>query len=201
MKNNKTIIIVICFIIFSFLVLGIYGLILKKNRVNKEVETNYYLFKLDNQTFEIGLSVSEILKKGYSIDNTSLHKEELEYGEIMPILIKKNDDAQLYGLVYCDKEKCNDSNNKLIKMNFYNNSNVELLGNITYGTEKEKTLEQLGKQDGKFYLDSNYLAWAFYDKGTIGTPYYILEFADGKVSDIRIGLWWYEDEYEYTITK
>ena len=38
------------------------------------------------------------------------------------------------------------------------------------------------------------------DDGKIGEPYYLLRFnSSGRLEEIRIGVWWYEDEYEYTL--
>ena len=55
------------------------------------------------------------------------------------------------------------------------------------------------------YQDEELLVWTFGEKGKVGTPYYVLRFdnnsflADGEITEIRMGIWWYEEEYKHSV--
>ena len=71
---------------------------------------------------------------------------------------------------------------------------------LRIGLTYEEVKEKYGKEDGEFYQDESFLVWTFGEGGKIGNPYYLVKFnSNERVEEIRIGVWWYEDEYEYTL--
>ena len=114
--------------------------------------------------------------------------------------------AQFLGAFYCaESEKCKYDDTLLIKINFYEDSEVVVNDFIKYGVKYDEIVEKYGKEDGAFYQDEELLVWTFGEKGKIGTPYYVLRFdndsflANGEITEIRMGIWWYEEEYKHSV--
>ena len=88
----------------------------------------------------------------------------------------------------------------MIKANFYKKSNVIIDDFLKIGLSYDEVKEEYGKEDGKFYQDNSFLVWSFKEEGKIGNPYYLIKFnSKEKVEEIRIGVWWYEDEFSNTV--
>ena len=201
-------IIVFIFIICSFL----FGCYSKKNRsevlmsLNKD---NHLKFTLGEQEFYIGEKVSSYKAKDYTyedeyvIDNYLLESDSLSVHTFY-----HDNQASFLGALYCpSSENCKYDDTILVKMNFYKDSDVVVDDYIKIGMKYSDITSKYGKETGTFYQDENLLVWTFSDEGKIGEPYYILKFDKGglfsseKLVEIRIGVWWYEGEYQHTVKK
>lgn len=115
-----------------------------------------------------------------------------------------NNKRQFLATLYCpNSKKCDYDNTLLIKMNFHENASVVIDDTIKYGTYYSQIVKKYGDETGKFYQDENMLVWSL-GTGKIGEPYFIIKFAnsyfsDKRVEEIRVGIWWYEDEFEHTV--
>lgn len=172
-------------------------------------KTHYLKFTLNDKKFYLGGKVSKYKKNGYSYEDQYISDESyVESDSIAIYNFYNNDEAKFLGAFYCaEKEKCKYDDSILIKINFYEESNVVIDDFIKYGIKYDEIVEKYGKEDGKFYQDENLLVWTFGEKGKIGNPYYILRFdydgflSNGELIEIRMGIWWYEEEYEHTVLK
>ncbi|MBQ7136806.1 MAG: hypothetical protein IJO43_02365 [Bacilli bacterium] len=204
MKNKFPI-----FIVLTILLIVIFIFVINSNKEVKEPASgqqkfSYYSFDVDGEGFLIGEEVSYYEKKGYSYKDNYYSKNDFIVSDgFMPHLFYKNNNPVMYAAMHCQKEdKCSYSEARIIKINFYDAiGKVTFADFITIGTTVEEVEEKLGKADGTIYTNDNEKVWSFYDKGKVGTPYYVLEFGSGKVVNMKIGVWWYEDEYEHTIKK
>lgn len=194
-------------IILIILLIIIFIFVINSNKEVKEQtpqKDSYYSFKVDGKEILIGEEVSYYEKKGYSYKDNYYSKNDFIVSDgFMPHLFYKDGNPVMYAAMHCQKQdKCNYSEAHIIKINFYDTiGKVTLADFITIGTTYDEVEEKLGKPDGTIYTNDNEKVWSFYDKGKIGNPYYALEFDSGKVVNIKIGVWWYEDEYEHTIKK
>lgn len=210
-KQNKCWFWIIILVIIVSL-LFIYILV---NRPNKRRDallnierTDYTKFILDNKEFYIGDKVWEYKKKDISFEDKYLTEQSYVESDSIAMhnFYNKSKESQFLGMFYCAKfEKCKYEDTLLIKINFYPNSNVIVNDFIKYGIKYDEVVKAYGEEDGTFYQDEDFLVWTFGDKGKIGNPYYLLRFdnnsffSQGKLSEIRIGIWWYEDEYKHSV--
>jgi len=172
-------------------------------------KTNYLKFTIGEKDFYLGEKISNYKKKGCSYEDQYINDESYVEGDSIAIYnFYNNEEARFLGAFYCaEKEKCKYEDSVLVKINFYKNSDIIVNDYIKYGMKYEEIVEKYGKEDGTFYQDETLLVWSFGEKGKIGTPYYILRFDnDGwfptkELIEIRMGIWWYEEEYEYTVVK
>ena len=71
---------------------------------------------------------------------------------------------------------------------------------IKIGMKYDDVVDEYGEEDGKFYQDKSFLVWSLGEKNKIGEPYYLLKFnSSKKVEEIRIGIWWFEEEFEHIV--
>lgn len=180
-----------------------------KTLMNLE-QNEYQKFKIGDQEFYIGKDVPTYKSKGLSyIDDYISDEDRVIADSIAPYVFYIDGKPMFYGSLYCASTKeCKYDDTILIKINFYRDSNVIVNDFIKYGMKYDEVVEKYGKEDGAFYMDETALVWAFGEKGKIGEPYYILKFDSGGLfsfysglSEIRMGVWWYEGEYERTIVK
>ena len=189
---------------------------LNKPKTNERAEvllniekTNYLKFTLSDKEFYLGEKVSSYKKNGYSYEDQYMRDESyVESDSIAIYNFYNNNEAKFLGAFYCaETEKCKYDDSILIKINFYEESDVVIDDFIKYGIKYDKIVEKYGKEDGTFYQDENLLVWTFGEKGKIGNPYYILRFdydsflSDGELIEIRMGIWWYDEEYDHTVIK
>ncbi len=201
-KQNKK----MCFIILMSLVLLIGGIIVYKAVSNYYYEKNiHYSFKIDGKEFKIGEKVSYYEKKGYTYKDEYYKDTDIIVADgFIPHSFYSDNKAVMYAAIHCkEKENCHYSNGTIVKINFYNNIGEVMLSDfIKIGTTYDEIVSKLGEPDGKFYMNNSEYVWAFYDKGKINNPYYVLEFdSSKKVVRMKIGMWWYDGEYEYTVKK
>lgn len=174
-------------------------------KINK---THYMKFTLDDKEFYLGDKVSKYKENGISFEDQYLTDDSFVESDSIAMYNFYNKDkrAQFLGAFYCSEtKKCKYNDTLLLKVNFYEESDVVIDDFIKYGTKYKDIVEKYGKEDGTFYQDEELLVWTFGEKGKIGTPYYILRFdynsflSSGELIEIRMGIWWYEEEYEYTV--
>ena len=213
-KNNKKLIL-FCSIAVLFLLAVILFFVLNSKNQRSETLTNlekndYLKFSLDDNTFYLGDTVSDYKLKKYSYDETYLSEDAYVASDsiISQTFYNEKEEAQFLGALYCkDGSNCSYDDTILVKINFYEDSDVVVNEYIKFGMTYDDIVEKYGKEDGKFYQDSELLVWTFGEKGKIGEPYYILRFdnggwfSTGDLIEIRIGVWWYDGEYEHTVIK
>ena len=205
-------IMMICGIILIILLITLF--IIFVNSQNKRAdeltnieESNYVKFKLEDDELYLGKEVSSYISKGYSYDTEYITDEDYILGDSISMqTFYKDDEAKFLGVLYCPKkDKCTYKESTLVKINFYEDQSLLIDEFLKYGLYYDDIVEKYGKEDGKFYQNNELLVWSFGEKGKIGEPYYILRFdkgglfSTGKLTDIRIGVWWYDGEYEHTI--
>ncbi len=165
----------------------------------------HYTYKINNELFYIGELASYYEGKGYTYKDNYYNKSDIIVPDgFIPHSFYKDNKAMMYAAMHCAlKKNCSYSESKVVKINFYDNiENLLIADFITFGTPYEEIEKKLGKPDGKFYMNDKEYVWSFYDKGKINNPYYVLEFdSSSKVNGIKIGMWWYDGEYEYTVKK
>lgn len=197
------------YIIFSFLLLVIIliiSIILKPDRkkvLDSLVENEYYKFTIDGENYYLGEKISK-LNNGLSYDTNF---GNIVYGDSITTrtFFNQNNDAKFLGVLYCSSnEECDINNTSLVKVNFYNNSNVIVNDFIKIGVTYDEIIKKYGKENGYFYQDKDMLVWSLGEK--VGDPYYVLKFTKSlffgnKLSEIRIGVWWYDGEYDHTVIK
>lgn len=219
-KNNKKMFVAIVIIVgvFSILALVLFLSAIRGNGDDKKrsetlvnLGKNEYLkFTLGEDEFYIGDKISTYRSKNYSYDERYIDENaKVKSDSIMSqTFYNELDDAQFLGAMYCPAgNDCDYDDTKLIKANFYKDSNVVVNGKLKFGMTYNDVVRLYGEEDGTFYQDSELLVWTFGEKGKIGEPYYILRFDNGGIwslgdlYEIRIGVWWYEGEYEHTVIK
>lgn len=219
-KNNKKMFVATVIIVgvFSILALVLFLSAIRGNGDDKKrsetlvnLEKNEYLkFTLGEDEFYIGDKISTYRSKNYSYDERYIDENaKVKSDSIMSqTFYNELDDAQFLGAMYCPAgDECLYDDTSLIKINFYEESDVVVNDYIKFGMSYDDIVEKYGKEDGTFYQDSDLLVWTFGEKGKIGEPYYILRFDNGGIwslgdlYEIRIGVWWYEGEYEHTVIK
>lgn len=161
-------------------------------------QNNYYKFTINNQEYFLGQKVLD-LKKTLNFEQNFT---DIVYSDSISIRsFFNNDEEQFLGAVYCASENnCKHDDSVLVKVNFFENAFVTVNDFIKRGVTYEKIVEKYGKESGTFYQDKNILVWSFGNK--IGDPYYLLKFNNyfnKAIIDIRIGVWWYDEEYEQTV--
>lgn len=213
-ENNKKIFL-FCSIIALFLIVVVLFFVLNSKNQRSETLTNleksdYLKFSLDGNTFYLGDKVSDYRLKKYSYDETYLSEDAHVASDsiISQTFYNEQEDAQFLGALYCKEgSNCSYEDTVIVKINFYEESDVIVNDYIKFGMKYDDIVKKYGKEDGQFYQDSELLVWTFGEKGKIGEPYYILRFdnsgwfSTGKLIEIRIGVWWYEGEYEHTVIK
>jgi len=212
-KNKKTffktgyifVIIGIVSILISFIVMDN-----SKEPTNDRAEAllnieknNYTKFSFNDKEFYLGDKVSKYKENKISFEDQYLTEESYVESDSIAIynFYNQEEETQFLGAFYCaEKEKCKYDDSLLIKINFYENTNVIIDDFIKYGIKYDEVVEKYGKEDGSFYQDEDLLVWSFGEKGKIGNPYYVLRFNySKKISEIRMGIWWYEGEYTHTV--
>ncbi len=169
----------------------------------------YLKFTLNGEDFYLGETASFYQQKGYTFEDDFFQEDDkISKDSILVHPIYHEEEDQFLGALYCAKdEDCAYQDSILVKANFYENSDVVINDFIKFGMKYEDIVEKYGKEDGKFYQGNHSFVWTFGEKGKIGEPYYILTFDDsflsdmGDLIDIRIGVWWYDGEYEHTVVK
>ena len=212
-RNKKKLIIVSCIIIL-FIIIATFIIIVNGTNKRKEELTNidevsYVKYKYGEDELYFGKEVSSYISKGYLYDTEHITKEDYIIGDSISIMtFYKDDEAKFLGALYCPKkDKCTYEESTLVKINFYNDKNLLIDDYLKYGLSYDDVVSKYGKEDGTFYQNEEQLVWTFGEKGKIGEPYYVLRFDEGgwfstgKLIDIRIGVWWYDGEYEYSVIK
>lgn len=190
-------------IVMTILIIGI---VVYNSITNYFYEKNiHYIFKVNGKEIKIGEKVSYYEKKGYTYKDEYYKESDIIVADgFIPHSFYVNNNPVMYAAIHCKQEEtCTYSDGNIVKINFYDSIGEVILSDfIKLGTTYDEIVSRLGEPDGKFYMNSDEYVWSFYEKGKIDNPYYVLEF-DGskKVIGMKIGMWWYEDEYEHTIKK
>lgn len=212
--NSKYIMVVGCVVVLAFVFFFVYKNNSKPNKNRSKVLLNLekekqLKFTLDEQEFYIGDKISSYQEKGYDYTNIMVDDDDLIPSDSISIQTFYNKNkASFLGALYCSSsEACKYEDTIMVKINFYKNSKVLVDDYLKIGMKYEEVVKKYGKEDGKFYQDDTYLVWALGEKGKIGQPYYLLKFdtnsllPSNAITEIRIGVWWYDGEYEHTILK
>ncbi len=181
----------------------------KRAKVLVNIEKSPYLkFTVDGQDFYLGDVASTYKDKGYTYQDDYLTDEDRIVSDSISVHpFYHDDESKFLGALYCSKnEDCTYDESILVKVNFYDGSNVVVNDFLKYNLTYDEIVEKYGKEDGTFYQDEDSLVWSFGEKGKIGQPYYILRFSSGsftskRLQEIKIGVWWYEGEYQHTVVK
>jgi len=212
-KNKKNLIVLGTVLIIVVAIVIFIILANNKNQRKEELtnikEVSYVKYKYGEDELYLGKEVSSYLSKGYSYDKEHITKEDYIIGDSIAMMtFYKDEEPKFLGALYCPKEdKCSYDEATLVKINFYKDNNLLIDDFLKYGLSYDDVVEKYGKEDGKFYQNEEQLVWTFGEKGKIGEPYYVLRFdeggwfSSGSLNDIRIGVWWYEGEYEYSVIK
>lgn len=196
--NNKKQVIIVGMIVLIFII-GIitFNAVMKGIRSKDE----FYKFTINKETFYIGRKSSYYVNKGYTYMDQHYDKSNLIVPDgFIPYSFYHNNLAVMLVALHCDSDKnCSYSDATVVKINFYENIGEVIFSDfIKIGTSYDDIIAKLGKEDGKFYMKNSELVWAK-NKGEVGTPYYILGFQQKKVTSMKIGIWWYEGEYEHSV--
>ena len=212
-SKNKKLIITILIIILAIIGLFFISRLFNGNdrsRVLVDIKPNEYSkFTIDGESFYIGSKSSSYKEKGYTYEDAKSNYSDYVVGDsLIPRTFNKDGRAMFFGAIYCpNSDRCSYDDTILAKANFYKDSKVVVNDYIKYGMTYDEITKKYGKETGKFYQDDGLLVWDFGDHGKIGNPYYILRFdkgglfSTGGLIDIRMGVWWYDGEYDYTIIK
>lgn len=159
-------------------------------------------FTIDGNDYYLGEKISSLKKNKLIYENGYVESNDYILSDSITVYPFYYEDTPVFlGALYCSSEEnCKYDDAVLIKANFYQNSNVLIDDFLRIGLTYEEVKEKYGKEDGEFYQDESFLVWTFGEEGKIGNPYYLVKFnSNERVEEIRIGVWWYEDEYEYTL--
>lgn len=200
------------FLIFVILIgYLVISLIFKEDRTKTlvEIEKDDKLkFVIDEKEYYIGDVTKKYLDDGLNYNSNSQIQSGILSDSIALQGFSDNDNNPLFlSALYCSEEEtCNYDESVVVKINFYKNSDVVVDDFLKFGLTYEEVRKKYGKEDGEFSQNEEYLIWTFDDEGEIGEPYYMLRFDDSysskeksKLVDIRIGVWWYPEEFEYTV--
>ena len=173
-------------------------------------ESDDLSFKIDDKSYQLGEKLSVYKKDGISYNTEYVKEDATVYSDsfMTQTFYDKDGTPLFFGAFYCPKEdECSYDESILIKANFYESSDVVIDDYIKFGMDYDDIVEKYGKEDGTFYQNEELLVWALGGTGKIGEPYYILYFdnsgwfSTGDLTDIRMGVWWYEGEYEHTVVR
>lgn len=169
-------------------------------------KSKYVSFKIDDNIYYIGDMIHELRADG--IDYDTKFSQDIVYSDSISTRTFSNEKGVnlFLAALYCSKkEDCNHSETVLVKANFYEDSKVVVNGFVKFGVKYDEIVEKYGKEDGRFYQDQELYVWTFDDKNEVGSPYMVLRFNKGSlfsssgVSEIRLGVFWYEGEAEHII--
>lgn len=201
-KINPLFFIVSVCLIILFIGFNIYKKIDKVKKLDNIIDDKLS-FKIGEDILRVGDEVKTYLDKGYTY---STNDKYVLSDSISLATFYKNDVPLFLAALYCpDNKKCEISSSKVVKINFYPKSKVVVNDSIKFGMYKDEVKKKLGEETGKFYMDSNSSIYTF--GNNIGEGYYVIRydegglFSFGGVDDIKIGVWWYENEYEHTVVK
>lgn len=204
LKNKKFLSIVIICLFALALIIILYNL-LKPERSETLMsmpKNDYYKFTINGKDYFLGDKITS-LKSNLNYDTNF---KDIVYSDSISTRAFFNSDGkeQFLAAVYCSKDNdCAHDDTVLVKANFYDNTPVVVNDFIKKGVTYEEVVEEYGKENGYFYQDEEMLVWAFGNK--IGDPYYILRFdnssifSSNDIIEIRIGVWWYGEEYQHTV--
>lgn len=168
-------------------------------------ENNTLKFTIGEKDFYIGGKISDLKSNDLYYESNS----DDSYVESDSVILENfyfDNKVKFLGAIYCGEDKkCSYDNSILLKANFYSKSDVVIDDFIKIGTKYDEIVEKYGEEKGAFYQNSDFLVWSFGKK--VGDPYYLLKFENSyvtsskTVSEIRVGIWWYDGEYEHTVEK
>lgn len=163
-------------------------------------------FMIGDDELKLGGTYKELKEKGYVFDSRYISNDDaIGYDMIYVQSVLKDNKEQFLGMFYCgNKEGCKYEDTILIKATFYSNTNYLLNDVIKNNTSYDAIKEKIGKEKGYFKEDKTYLVWTFGEAGKIGETYYMIKFDNGyskTIKELRIGVWWYEEEYKHTVTR
>lgn len=208
LKSKKNLKILIIIAISLILIVILFYLFKPKRSevLNSLTRNDYYKFTINDKEYYLGEKVSNLENNELYYD---INFNNVVYADSISTRTFFNlDNKELFlAALYCSSLKnCTHEDSTLVKVNFYKNSNVLVNDFIKYGITYQEVIDKYGKEDGYFYQDEDMLVWTFGDND-IGDPYYILKFDDAslfsnnQIIEIRIGVWWYDKEYEHTVLK
>lgn len=195
-------------IILVLLVVGggfAYNFLTKEDRTETLTEiskSDKTMFVIGEEKFYLGETVSSLKKKGLSYEDNLIKDTDYIVSDSIAVYpFYYEGEAVFLGALYCpSEENCKYDDAVLIKANFYDDADVIVDETIKIGMYYDEIKDEYGKKDGKFYQDKDFYVWTFGDDGKIGEPYYLLRFnSSERLEEIRIGVWWYEEEFEYTV--
>ena len=211
-KNTKRVLIVVGAIIGLILIICVVNNIVDyvtrdARKINNltNIKSDKMVFNIGDDEFTVGCKYNDLKNKQYTFDTTYINEDNIiGYDMIYIQNIYKDGKAVLLGLFYCsNKDGCKYEDTTLVKALFYKNSKIKIGDNISFSSSYDDFLDEFGKPEGVYKQDKSYYIWCFGDDHKIGDAYYMVKFNGGShaIIDIRIGVWWYDDEYNRTVVK
>lgn len=205
LKYPKIFLLCIVIVILLFIVI-----IVLKNSAGLKTLNNINLnsvlkFTIGNEQFYLGEKISKYKEKGIVYEDAYLDDDAYVIGNSISLQsFYKEDNPQFFATLHCpSKDNCKYEDANIIKINFYDSADVIIDDYIKFNMTYEDVVKKYGKEKGVFYQDESYLVWTIGETGKIGESYFILRFSDNlfskRVTDIRIGVWWYEGEFDHTV--
>lgn len=161
-------------------------------------------FKIKDMEFYIGDPISSFLEKGFTIDKSNINNDIIEPDSIVIKTFYYDKKPLFLGELYCASSKqCNYQEAKLIKANFFKDSKVIINDKIDFSSNKDNIEKEYGPASGVMIQDNDVYVWS--SGNNIGDYYYEIRFDSGglfslgNLEILRIGIWWLEDEAQYTI--
>lgn len=196
-----TIIIIILLIVLAFILKYIVFDLFNdsKDKILSAIEKDSNIkFIIGEDEFSIGDSFSKYKDFGY---NALDEDDFIKYDSIAIDNIYKDGKAYMLASFYCpNKEGCSYKEANIIKANLYKYSNAKV-NDITFGTKEKEVKEKLGDPTGVLKIDSSYYIWSNGKK--VGDSYIMIKYSNGwstkTVTDIKIGIWWFDGEYDATV--
>lgn len=207
-KKNKILMIILIAVVLGLVVFGTVFVVKTLNKedrtetLNEIDKSDKTKFTLGEEEFYLGETVSSLKKKGLTYEDELVKDTDYIVSDSIAVYpFYYEGEAVLLGALYCPtEENCKYDDAILIKANFYDDTNVVIDDFVKVGLYYDDIKDEYGKKDGKFYQDKDFYVWTFGEDGKIGEPYYLLRFnSNERLEEIRIGVWWYEEEFEYTV--
>lgn len=189
--------IAIIFVMFNILlILFIILLIPKRDKVLTK-DDNSFTYKISDDEFSIVSNFSTLMDKGYYVLDDNY---EIKYDSISITNIYKDNKAYALAAFYCpDKDGCEYKDTRIVKLNLYKDSGINFK-DVTYDSSKNNVFDKLGKETGTLVSDELYYIWT--NGKSVGDPYIMVKFNSrfkNQIDDIKIGVWWYDGEYNHTV--
>lgn len=161
-------------------------------------------FTINDKSYRIGDSTEKFINDGYTIGTVL---SGVNAHTMLPVPFSLDGEVKFLGFVYNPSNKnCDVKDTILVKINFYQCSNVTIGDSLTFDNESAEKI--LGKKTGTFYQSKKVSVWATGKE--VGDSYVLIYYGADPDSlfssiscnlEIRIGVWCFEGEYEQCVNE